>query len=269
MSINLRRALLPALGLLAVFAVSSANAAEGEVKLQRQSWAFDGPFGTYDRAALQRGFQIYKEVCSACHAVSLVAYRNLSALGFSEAEVKAIAAAYEVQDKEPNDQGEYFTRPARPADHFKSPFANEQAARAANNGAYPPDLSLITKARLGGGGAVFRFGPSGSDYVYALLTGYKPAPAGVTVPEGMNYNEAFHGHMIAMAQPLNDGAVTFADNTQATVPQMAKDVTTFLTWAAEPEMEARKRLGLKVMLFLLLMTGVFYAWKRKVWKDLH
>lgn len=258
MSINLRRALLPALGLFAVVASAPAFAAGGEITIPKQSWSFQGPLGTYDRAALQRGFQIYKEVCSACHAMSLVSYRNLTALGFSDAEVKAIAASVEVQDKEPNDQGEYVMRPGRAADHFKSPFANEQAARAANNGAYPPDLSLITKARVGG-----------ADYIYALLTGYKPAPAGMTVPDGMNYNEYFLGHLIAMAAPLSDGAVTYADNTPTTVPQLAKDVSTFLTWAAEPEMEQRKRLGVKVVLFLLLMTGVIFAWKRKVWKDLH
>ena len=257
MSMNLRRALLPALGLLAAAYAAPAFAASG-VAVPKQDWSFSGPLGTYDRGALQRGFQVYKEVCAACHGLRLVAYRNLSALGFSEAEVKALAAAVEVQDKEPNDQGEYFMRPGRPADHFKSPFANEQAARAANNGAYPPDLSLITKARF-----------DGSNYLYALLTGYKAAPAGMTVPDGMNYNEYFPGHMIAMAAPLAEGSVTYADNTPSTVPQLAKDVTTFLTWAAEPEMEERKRLGVKVILFLLLMTGVFYAWKRKVWKDLH
>jgi ubiquinol-cytochrome c reductase cytochrome c1 subunit len=257
MSINLRRSLLPALGLLVALS-APVFAAEGEIKIAKQSWSFSGPLGTYDRAALQRGFQVYKEVCSACHAMSLVAYRNLTALGFSDAEVKAIAASVEVQDKEPNDQGEYVMRPGRAADHFKAPFANEQASRAANNGAYPPDLSLITKARVGG-----------ADYIYALLTGYKPAPAGMTVPEGMNYNDAFLGHMIAMAAPLSEGAVTYADNTPTTVPQLAKDVSTFLTWAAEPEMEERKRLGVKVVLFLLLMTGIIFAWKRRVWKDLH
>jgi ubiquinol-cytochrome c reductase cytochrome c1 subunit len=257
MSINLRRALLPALALLAATVTAPAFAASG-VAVPQQSWSFSGPLGTYDRAALQRGFQTYKEVCAACHGLRLVAYRNLTALGFSDAEVKAIAAAVEVQDKEPNDQGEYVMRQGRPADRFKSPFANEQAARAANNGAYPPDLSLITKARF-----------DGPNYLYALLTGYKDAPAGMSVPDGMNYNAYFPGHLIAMAAPLSEGAVTFADNTTATVPQLAKDVATFLTWAAEPEMEERKRLGVKVILFLLVMTGVFFAWKRKVWKDLH
>ncbi len=258
MSINLRRALLPALGLLAALATAPAFAASGPIDLPKQKWDFAGPLGTYDRASLQRGFQVYKEVCSACHGLRLVAYRNLTALGFSEAEVRALAAAVEVQDKEPNDQGEYVMRPGRPSDRFKSPFPNEQAARAANNGAYPPDLSLITKARF-----------DGPNYIYALMTGYQPPPAGMTVPDGMNYNAYFPGHMIAMAAPLSEGAVTFADNTPATVPQVAKDLTTFLTWAAEPEMEERKRLGVKVILFLLVMTGVFFAWKRRVWKDVH
>lgn len=257
MSIHLRRALLPALGLLAALAASPAFSASG-VAVPQQSWSFSGPLGTYDRAALQRGYQVYKEVCAACHGLRLVAYRNLSALGFTEAEVRALAAAVEVQEREPNDQGEYVMRPGRPADRFKSPFANEQAARAANNGAYPPDLSLITKARF-----------DGSNYLYALLTGYRDAPAGTSVPDGMYYNEYFPGHMIAMAPPLSEGSVTFADNTAATVPQMAKDLATFMTWAAEPEMEERKRLGVKVILFLLVMTGVFFAWKRRVWKDLH
>ncbi|HEY4133754.1 MAG TPA: cytochrome c1 [Alphaproteobacteria bacterium] len=259
MSINLRRVLLPALGLLAAVYVAPAFAADDEPPPPpKQDWSFAGPLGTYDRASLQRGFQVYKEVCSACHAMSLLSYRNLTALGFSDAEVKAIAASVEVMDTEPNDQGEYVERAGRASDHFKSPFANEQASRAANNGAYPPDLSLITKAREGA-----------ADYVHAILTGYKDAPAGLAVPEGMNYNEYFHGHLIAMPAPLSEGAVTFADNTPASVEQMAHDVSTFLTWAAEPEMEARKRLGVKVILFLLLMTGVIYAWKRKVWADVH
>jgi ubiquinol-cytochrome c reductase cytochrome c1 subunit len=257
MSINLRRVLLPALGLLATLSAAPAFAQE-EVPPPKQDWSFSGPLGTYDRASLQRGFQVYKEVCSACHAMSLVSYRNLSALGFSDAEIKAIAASVEVMDTEPNDQGEFVERQGRPADHFKSPFANEQASRAANNGAYPPDLSLMTKARAGG-----------ADYVHAILTGYHEPPTGMTVPEGMNYNQYFHGHMIAMPAPLSEGAVTFADNTPATVEQMAHDVATFLTWAAEPEMEQRKRLGVKVLLFLLLMTGVIFAWKRKVWADIH
>ncbi len=244
-----------ALALLAL-PVVAASAADAP-KPAKQDWSFSGPFGTYDRNALQRGFQIYKEVCSACHSLYQVYYRNLEALGYNEAEIKALAASVEVQDG-PNDNGEMFMRPGRPYDRFKSPFANSQAARAANNGAMPVDLSVITKARA-----------HGPDYVYALLTGYKAAPAGVTVLDGMNYNSAFGGQQIAMGAPLAEGAITFADGTKATVPQMAKDVTTFLTWAAEPEMEERKKLGFKVILFLLVMTGVLYAAKRKIWSQIH
>jgi len=253
-----RRGFAALIAAAAVTLPVAAFAAAEAPQPAKQDWSFAGPLGTFDRAALQRGFQVYKEVCSACHSMNLVAYRNLEALGFSEAEVRAIAAQYEVTDSEPNDQGEYVTRPARPVDHFKAPFPNEQAARAANNGALPPDLSLMTKAR-----------PGGADYVFALLTGYEQPPQGVEVPEGMNYNVYFPGHMIAMAPPLAEGSVTFADGTPSSVPQMAKDVVTFLSWAAEPELEERKRMGVKVMLFLLLMTGVFYALKRKVWADIH
>ncbi len=241
---------------LAVAVAAPVVAAEAP-KPAKQEWSFSGPFGTYDRNALQRGFQIYKEVCAACHSMRQVYYRNLAALGYNEAEIKALAASVEVQDG-PNDAGEMFMRPGRPYDRFKSPFANDEAARAANNGALPPDLSVITKAR-----------PHGADYIYALLTGYKDAPAGMKLPDGMSYNSAFAGQQIAMGAPLAEGAITFADGTKATVPQMSKDVTTFLTWAAEPEMEERKKLGFKVILFLLVMTGVLYAAKRKIWSQIH
>jgi ubiquinol-cytochrome c reductase cytochrome c1 subunit len=234
-----------------------AFAASGAPKPPEQAWSFDGPLGTFDRAALQRGFQVYKESCAACHSMNLLAYRNLAALGFSDPEIKALAAEATVMDG-PNDQGEMFERPARPSDRFKAPFANDKAAAAANNGATPPDLSLITKARHGG-----------PDYIYSVVTGYKEPPAGMQMPSGMNYNEFFPGHMIAMPPPLSEGQISFADETPSTVPQMARDVTTFLAWAAEPELEERKRLGLKVMAYLLLMAGVLYALKRKVWADVH
>jgi len=246
------------LSLSALVAALPAQAAGDAPHPPKRHWSFSGMFGTFDRAALQRGFQVYKEVCSACHSMRYMSYRDLTALGFSEDEVKAIAAGYEVQDKEPNDAGEMFKRPGRPSDRFVSPFANEQAARAANNGAYPPDLSLMVKAREGG-----------ADYVHALLTGYVDPPAGVKVPDGMNYNAYFPGHMIAMAAPLSDGAVTFADGTKATPAQLAEDVSTFLAWTAEPEMEARKRMGIKVVLFLFVLSGLLYAVKRKVWKGIH
>lgn len=223
-----------------------------------QDWSFEGLFGTFDRAAAQRGFQVYKEICSNCHTMNHLAYRNLGALGYGKGQVKAIAATVEVQDG-PNDEGEMFTRKGKPQDTFKAPFPNTQAARAANNGALPPDLSVIIKAR-----------PHGPDYVYALLTGFKEEPPkGVKMVEGKFYNTAFPGHQIGMPPPLSPDAVQYQDGTKATVPQMAKDVTTFLAWAAEPKMEARKSLGRKVILFLLALTVLLYALKRKIWSDLH
>ncbi|MCX8102077.1 MAG: cytochrome c1 [Geminicoccaceae bacterium] len=222
-----------------------------------QSWPHQGVFGTFDRRALQRGFQVYKEVCSACHGTKYLAFRNLTALGFSEEEVKAIAAQYTVIDG-PNDQGEMFERPARPSDRKPSPYPNEQAARAANNGAYPPDLSLIVKARAGG-----------ENYIYSFLVGYEEPPAGVTVPDGMYYNKYFPGHMVAMPPILQPDGVTYADGTKATVSQMARDVTQFLAWLAEPKMEERKSTGIKVMIFLVVLTALLYAYKRRIWADVH
>jgi ubiquinol-cytochrome c reductase cytochrome c1 subunit len=239
------------------FAASPARASEGEPMLEHQHWSFDGLFGTFDQAAAQRGFQVYKDVCSACHSLSLVAYRNLSDIGLSEDEIKAVAAQYNVTDG-PNDAGDMYERPARPSDKFVAPFANANAARAANNGALPPDLSLIVKARKGG-----------ADYVYGILTGFVQPPAGVTVADGMYYNAVFPGHQIAMPPPLSDGAVTFADGTEASVHQMAHDVTTFLAWAAEPELDARKHMGVKTILFLIVLTAMAYAVKRKVWAEVH
>jgi ubiquinol-cytochrome c reductase cytochrome c1 subunit len=239
------------------FAVGTARAAEGEPELAHQSWSFSGLFGTFDQAAAQRGFQVYKDVCSACHSLSLVAYRNLSAIGISDDQIKAIAAQYNVQDG-PNDEGEMFERPAKPSDKFVSPFPNDNAARAANNGALPPDLSLIVKAR-----------PGGADYIYGILTGFVEPPAGVKVADGMYYNAAFPGHQIAMPPPLSDGAVTYADGTEASVHQMAHDVVTFLAWTAEPELDQRKRMGVKTILFLIVLTGLAYAVKRKVWAEVH
>jgi ubiquinol-cytochrome c reductase cytochrome c1 subunit len=251
------RAIALGAGLLAGAGAAPAMAAGEAIPIPNTRFSFDGIFGTYDRAAAQRGFQVYKEVCAACHAMKLVSYRNLRELGLSEAEVRAIAATVQVQDG-PNDEGQMFERPGRLSDRFRSPFPNENAARAANNGAYPPDLSVMTKARAGG-----------ADYLYALLTGYVDPPAGTTMMEGMSYNKYFPGHQIAMANPLNEGQVTFHDGTQATVEQMAHDVSTFLAWAAEPEMEERKRMGVRLILFLTIMGGLAYAVKRKIWADLH
>lgn len=248
---------LAVLGGLLAAAPGPALSAGPTVPIPDTRFSFDGIFGTYDRASAQRGFQVYKEVCSACHAMRLLSYRNLRELGLTEAQVAAIAAQFTVVDG-PNDEGQMFERPARAADRFRRPFPNQQAARAANNGAYPVDLSVITKAR-----------PNGADYVFALLTGYQDPPAGVTMMDGMNYNRYFPGHQIAMAAPLNPDQVEYADGTPATVEQMARDVTTFLAWAAEPELEQRRAMGVKVILFLTILGGLAYAVKRKVWADAH
>ena len=236
-----------------------AGTAFAEVrKPPAQAWSFNGVFGTFDRPALRRGLQVYTELCAACHSLRLVYYRHLQSVGFSEEEIKTLAGEFEVEDG-PNDDGEMFTRPAKPTDPFVSPFPNAQAARAANAGSLPPDLSVMTKARKGG-----------EDYLHAVLTGYRDeAPAGVEVMEGLFFNEYFSGQQIAMPPPLADGAVEYADGTKATVQQMSADVVTFLSWAAEPSLEDRKRLGIKTLLFLLVLTAMLYALKRKVWSDVH
>ena len=233
------------------------EAAVGEVAPIEVDWQHEGLFGTFDRAAAQRGLQVYREVCSACHGLTYVAFRNLMALGFSEDQVRALAAEYSVEDG-PDDEGEMFERPAVPADPIPPPYPNPQAARVANGGALPPELSLITKARA-----------DGSDYLYSLLVGYEDPPADVEEREGLYYNAFFPGHWIAMPPPLFEGMVEYADGTEATVPQMAADVTTFLTWAGEPTLEQRKQTGLKVMLFLIVFTGLCYATMRKVWAAAH
>jgi ubiquinol-cytochrome c reductase cytochrome c1 subunit len=241
-----------------VLLASAPNLAAQETPpLPHQEWSFDGVFGTYDLASAQRGFQVYKEVCSACHPVKHLYFRDLAAIGYNADEIKAIAATYQVTDG-PNDQGQMYQRPGRPSDPIPGPFPNDQAARAANNGALPPDQSLIVKARH-----------DGPDYVYGILTGYKEPPAGFKLLDGMNYNEYFPGHQIAMPPPLSDNAVTFADGTAATVPQMAHDVVTFLTWASEPNLDDRHRTGFKVIGFLVVAAIVFYAAKRKIWAPVH
>ena len=231
-------------------------AAEGGAKLAPQNWSFSGPFGTFDRAAAQRGFQVYSEVCAACHTVKQAYYRDLKGIGLDAKEIEAIAAAVTIAVI--GDDGQPSERPGQPSDHFRAPYPNEKAARAAFNGAYPPDLSVIIKARAGG-----------ADQMYGLLVGYVDAPADMKMGDGMYYNKYFAGHQIAMPSPLSDGRVTYADGTRASVEQMSRDLTTFLAYIAEPEMEARKRLGVKVVLFLIFMTGITYAVKRKVWADVH
>ncbi|WP_378949442.1 cytochrome c1 [Mesorhizobium sp. ANAO-SY3R2] len=244
-------------------------------KPKEMDWTFAGPFGTYDKAQLQRGLKIYKEVCSACHSMNLVTFRTLEDLGYSEAQVKAFAAEYEVQDG-PNADGEMFTRKALPSDHFPSPFPNAIAAAVANNGAAPPDFSLIAKARAVERGFptfVFdiftQYAQGGPDYIHALLTGYdEQPPAGMEVAEGTHYNPYFiAGKSLAMAKPLSDGQVTYEDGAPETVDQYAKDISAFLMWAAEPHLVARKQTGFAVMIFLVLFAGLVYATKRKVWAN--
>jgi cytochrome c1 len=236
-----------------------AAAAEGGPEIAAQSWSFSGPFGTFDRAQLQRGYKVYKQICSACHGMRQLHFRNLGQPGgpeFPEAAVKALAAEAEVQDG-PNDEGEMFTRPGRPADAFPSPFPNKQAARVANNGALPPDLSVIAKARAGG-----------PDYLYALLAGYADPPEDMELAEGMNYNKAFPGHQIAMAPPLFEEAVEYTDGTAPTLENHAKDVAAFLMWAAEPKLEERLKIGFRFMIYIVLLTAFLYIAKRRVWAGL-
>jgi ubiquinol-cytochrome c reductase cytochrome c1 subunit len=242
-------------------------------KPEEQSWSFAGPFGTYNKGQLQRGLKVYKEVCSACHSMNLVAFRTLEGLGYSEAQVKALAAEYEVTDG-PNADGEMFTRPALPSDYFPSPFPNSIAAAVANNGAAPPDFSLIAKARgveRGFPRFVFdiftQYAEGGPDYIHALLTGYdQEPPAGMEIAEGTYYNPYFiSSKSLAMAPPLSDGQVTYDDGSPETVDQYARDVAAFLMWAAEPHLETRKQTGFSVMAFMILFTGLVYLTKRRIW----
>ncbi|MGB7287995.1 MAG: cytochrome c1 [Salaquimonas sp.] len=238
-------------------------------------WSFAGPFGHWDIGQLQRGFKVYRENCSACHSLNLVSFRNLEALGYTEGQIKTIAADYEVTDG-PNVEGEMFDRPAVAADHFPSPFPNALAAAAANNGAAPPDFSLLAKARAPERGFptfifdIFTvYAENGPDYIYSLLTGYEDAPAGVELSEGTHYNPYFiAGNALAMANPLSDDIVEYDDGTPGTVDQYAQDVAAFMMWAAEPHLVERKAMGFKVMIFLLLFAALLYLSKKKVWSAL-
>ena len=254
---NLRRA-AAATGLVAAVAIGSTAAlvAAETNEPEARDWQFEGIFGTVDVASAQRGLQVYLEVCASCHSLKYVAYRNLGALGFTEAEIKAIAADFEVTDG-PDSEGEMFERAAIPSDRFVSPFPNQEAAAAANGGAVPPDLTLQVKAQSGG-----------ADYLHALLTGYADAPDGVEVPAGSNYNPYFPGGFIAMPAPLFEDGVEYSDGTAATVEQMATDVVNFMQWAAEPEMEQRKTTGFKVLIFLVILSALLYAAKRKMWANI-
>ena len=238
---------------------NSAYSEEKKIEFIKNDWSFEGIFGTFDRSSLQRGYQVYQEVCSGCHSIRHLSYRNLSEKGgpeFSLDEAKAIAAQFEVTDG-PNDEGEMFTRPRRLSDKFVNPFPNVQAATAANGGAYPPDMSVLVKARKGG-----------ADYIYSLLLGYEEAPAEYELDDGVYYNKYIPGNKIMMSKPLSEGAVEYSDGTQSTEAQMAKDVVTFLTWAAEPNLEARHKMGFKVFIFLIILLTLVYFSKQKVWSRL-
>ena len=220
------------------------------------SWSFKGIFGTFDRASLQRGYQVYQEVCSGCHSVQYLSYRNLSEKGgpeFSIEEAKAIAAQFEVTDG-PNSDGEIFMRPGRLSDKFVKPYPNVEASKAANDGAYPPDMSVLAKARKGG-----------ADYIYSLLLGYEEPPAGFEIEEGVYYNKYMSGNKIKMTAPLSDGLVKYSDGTESTTAQMAKDITTFLVWTAEPHLESQHRMGFKVIIYLIILLTLVYMSKQKVW----
>ncbi len=245
------------IGLLLQANYIESNASDEPKRPVQMKWSFDGMTGKFDKQSIQRGFKVYKEVCSACHSIKRVAFRNLMEIGFSEEEIKALASEYEVKDG-PNDEGEMFERPARLSDIIPGPYPNEKAARAANNGAYPLDLSLIIKARH-----------DGANYVYSLLTGYSNPPSGFELGENMYYNPYFMagGDQLAMTPPLHtEGQVEFDDGTKATVDQMAKDIVNFLQWVAEPEMQESKSLGIKVLIFLSFFTILFYIAKKRIWK---
>ena len=263
-------AALIAAGSAAISATPAFAAGEAE-KPERLSWSFAGPFGTFDRAQLQRGFQVYREVCAACHSISKLAFRNLAEKGgpeFSESQVKALAAEYKIRDFD--DKGEPIEREGRPADRFPRLFANADAA-AATHGVAPPDFSVIAKARAYSRGFPLflldalpgmAYQEHGVDYLAALLTGY-------TNPDDLNWNKYFPGHAIKMAKPLSDGQVEYADGAPKTVAQYARDVSAFLYWAAEPKMEERKRTGFNVMIFLIVFAGLMYFTKKKIWAEAH
>jgi cytochrome c1 len=236
----------------------SANAAEEAREYESHDWSFYGLFGTYDRASLQRGYRVYKDVCASCHSLRLISFRNLVEIGFTEDEAKGIASEFTVEDG-PDAEGDMFERTARLSDRIPSPYRNDNEARSINNGALPPDLSLIVKARHGG-----------PNYIFALLNGYsEEAPEDFHLTDGMTYNPYFAGAEIAMPEPLFEDAVEYGDGTTASVEQMAEDVTHFLAWASEPTLDRRHQLGFQVMIFLILLTGLFWIVKRRTWKDMH
>ena len=246
--------ILPILFLLIGFSTKS-NSAE-KVEYLETDWSFKGLFGKFDRGALQRGYQVYTEVCASCHSMKYLSYRNLAEKGgpeFSVEQAKAIAASFEVTDG-PNNDGEMFTRPGKLSDKFVMPYDNVQAAQVANGGAYPPDMSVLVKARGGG-----------VDYIYSLLQGYEDPPAGITLDDGVYYNKFMYGNKIKMPNQLSDGLVIYADGTDASVEQMSKDVTTFLMWSAEPHLESRHKMGFKAIIYLIILTILVYFSMKKIW----
>jgi ubiquinol-cytochrome c reductase cytochrome c1 subunit len=249
--------ILKLISIIILFCVTSANVISAEkVEYLKTDWTFKGLFGKFDRASLQRGYQVYTEVCAACHSMKYLSYRNLSEKGgpeFSVAQAKAIAASFEVTDG-PNSDGEMFNRPGKLSDKFVMPYENVKAAEAANGGAYPPDMSVLVKARGGG-----------VDYIYSLLQGYEEAPSGMILDEGVHYNKYMYGNKIKMSAPLSDGIIEYSDGTNASVEQMSKDVTTFLMWAAEPSLEARHQMGFKAIVYLIILTILVYFSMKRIW----
>ena len=249
--------ILKLFSVIILFSVSSVNVISAEkVEFLKTDWTFKGLFGKFDRASLQRGYQVYTEVCAACHSMKYLSYRNLSEKGgpeFSVAQAKAIAASFEVTDG-PNADGEMFQRPGKLSDKFVMPYENVKAAEAANGGAYPPDMSVLVKARGGG-----------VDYIYSLLQGYEEAPSGMILDDGVHYNKYMYGNKIKMSAPLSDGIIEYSDGTNASVEQMSKDVTTFLMWAAEPSLEARHQMGFKAIVYLIFLTILVYFSMRRIW----
>jgi len=237
-----------------LFSFSIEAAESQKEKLPKHNWTFAGMTGTFDKAAIQRGYKVYREVCAGCHSMNLIYYRDLIDIGFSKEQIKVIAAEYTVLDG-PNEDGEMFERSARPSDKFVDPYSNMQEARLSNNGTYPPDLSIITKSRRGG-----------ANYIYNLLIGYIDPPNDFDLGEGMYYNKWMDGKQIAMPIPLYDGSVDYDDGTENDLNQLAEDVTVFLKWAAEPELEERKKLGVKVILFFIIFGVFVFFSKKRLWK---
>ena len=242
--------------ILIIFSISLNVVSAEKIEYLKTDWSFKGLFGKFDRASLQRGYQVYTEVCSSCHSMKYLSYRNLAEKGgpeFSIQQAKAIASSFEVIDG-PNSDGEMFARPGKLSDKFVMPYDNVKAAQAANGGAYPPDMSVLVKARKGG-----------VDYIYSLLQGYEDPPAGITLDDGVYYNKFIYGNKIKMSNQLSDGLIQYADGTNATVEQMSKDVTTFLMWAAEPHLEARHKMGFKAIVYLIILTVLVYFSMKKIW----